>query len=115
LEETGGIELKAKIYSRTGEVSREVKCKGISPFCGDMVQLEGSGVYTNMSVVFEGPHPKASDHFAGPKFDVTHVASKRTWRGASVLIFFKDIYQFSHNGKWFTVTGEVIIDAPNGV
>jgi hypothetical protein len=106
--------VKATIFNKDGSIYREVECHAIEPYAADMVLLEGSGVYTNMSVAFVGQHPEW-DHTLerAQEFDVTIVfqgGSDHRWVGAKALVLNEQIISFWHDGVWHSVTGQIVID-----
>lgn len=104
--------MKATIYTRDGDVCREVQCDKIEPYY-DMVLLEGAEIYTNQPMVVSGQY-KDWDHVlpGSQAFDLTLTIGKvvQKWKGARALILQEGIISFFFGGEWHSVVGQVIIE-----
>lgn len=109
--------MKATIYyTSDGEICREVECDKIEPYGSncDLVHLVGAGIYTNQPIVVTSSRDESWNNLSlgSEIFDLTltigHIVKK--WEGARCLILEKGIVSFWHEGAWYNVVGDTLIE-----
>jgi len=106
--------MKATIYTRDGDVCREVQCDKIEPYACGLYLLVDTEIYTNQPMIVSGQY-KDWEHMLSDRsqmFDVTLTIGKtvKKWEGAKVLLLLENLFSFWHGGEWHSVVGQVIIE-----